>query len=53
MACVGLRSVFGSIGGRFTSDTNGKIMSVYSKDSHFLMYGAAAVSKYYPMLLGT
>ena len=33
-------------------DTNGKIISVLSKDSHFLTYGAAAVSKYFPMILG-
>ena len=34
-------------------DTHGKIMTVYSKDSHFLTYGAGAISKYFPMLLGT
>ena len=52
MACVGLRSVFTSMGGEFAMDTNGQFLALFSKDTHFLMFGAAAVSKYYPMLLG-
>ena len=51
-ACIGYMLTFDLIGSKFLVDVKGRPMFLRSKDSHFNGQVMAAVSKFYPMLLG-